>query len=417
MVRYRREDEVIADAIRTTRRSSREANRPTGTEKALTMETAEQAAEQSGEAISRADEAAAKAAEAKMTADGRNRIYAQMIEPVTMPELPFVPGDVWYRLDTEGRIAEVRVWNGTLWNGFQLVAGSLLVPGSVGNVLIADGAVTGQKIAADAIDGKTITGALFRTAATGQRMQFDSNGLRAFDGSNVETARLSSDGSGLRLLGPLVTVDGAGDAAARLDVGVVELTSNLLSGGWAKRTALYAGGLTTNIDSALGVTNTSNEQGTSVVLTSGNTPSTVASLVVARGADNGYVNVVAGQLRVNDRPIGERITPTNFFWAGTGFTIDSNSDIYQVGHMVMGNLILVRSTAGYTSNLWLGNVRTNYIPRTGTGQPLPLLLLFSEGGASSTGFGQITRSDRAIRCWTVSAGNTKVTIPFQWTFA
>lgn len=64
---------------------------------------------------------------------------------------------------------------------------------------IAAGAITTAKLAADAIDGMTITGALIRTAASGARMQFDVNGLRGFNASDVETVRLRVDGDGLEL--------------------------------------------------------------------------------------------------------------------------------------------------------------------------------------------------------------------------
>ena len=64
---------------------------------------------------------------------------------------------------------------------------------------IAANAVTSAKIQADAINGKTITGATVRTAASGPRMQFDVNGLRGFNASDVETVRLRVNGDGLEL--------------------------------------------------------------------------------------------------------------------------------------------------------------------------------------------------------------------------
>lgn len=196
-VRHVREEEFIAEAIKSTRRGVRDVQRPTGTEKARTTERVEEVAVESGQAKSAADAAATAAALAKTTADGRNRIYAQMVEPVTLPELPFVNGDLWYQLDVEGRIAEVRIWNGSTWGPFQLVAGSLLVPGSVGNVLIADGA----------IDGMTITGALIRTAPSGQRLQLDVSGLSAFDATGNVTSEIRSGSGGMDLSGILRVQD------------------------------------------------------------------------------------------------------------------------------------------------------------------------------------------------------------------
>lgn len=54
------------------------------------------------------------------------------------------------------------------------------------------GAITGVKIAADAIDGKTITGAILRTAASGQRVQIDSAGLRAFNSAGTAVTTISA---------------------------------------------------------------------------------------------------------------------------------------------------------------------------------------------------------------------------------
>ncbi len=55
MDRYVREDELIADAIKSTRRSAREANRPTGTEKARTTEMAQDALDLAGDAAGSVD--------------------------------------------------------------------------------------------------------------------------------------------------------------------------------------------------------------------------------------------------------------------------------------------------------------------------------------------------------------------------
>lgn len=59
----------------------------------------------------------------------------------------------------------------------------------------------GRLIVDGAIDGKTITGATIRTAASGQRLQLDSFGLRAFDTSGNQTATLYSDNGAMSLGG------------------------------------------------------------------------------------------------------------------------------------------------------------------------------------------------------------------------
>lgn len=100
------------------------------------------------------------------TPDGGNHIYASADEP-TPPEGGFQAGDLWYQTNASGQIAAVKVWNGTVWNGYDMVANSILVAGSVGSTLIADGAVTTAKITsgavtADQIAANTITGAEIR---------------------------------------------------------------------------------------------------------------------------------------------------------------------------------------------------------------------------------------------------------------
>ena len=62
---------------------------------------------------------------------------------------------------------------------------------------IAAGAITTGKLAATAIDGMTITGAVIRTAASGQRLQMDASGLRAYNSTGQNVATISSFGSGI----------------------------------------------------------------------------------------------------------------------------------------------------------------------------------------------------------------------------
>lgn len=81
------------------------------------------------------------------------------------------------------------------------VTAEKLAVGAVVAEKIAAGAITTEKLAATAIDGMTITGALIRTAPSGQRMQFDVNGLSAFDAFGRSTSSLFSDGRGMQLAG------------------------------------------------------------------------------------------------------------------------------------------------------------------------------------------------------------------------
>ena len=58
-------------------------------------------------------------------ADAMNRTAD---EP-TAPEGGFHAGDLWYQTNADGHIAAVKVWNGTVWNGYDMVANSILVAG------------------------------------------------------------------------------------------------------------------------------------------------------------------------------------------------------------------------------------------------------------------------------------------------
>ncbi|UOQ57252.1 hypothetical protein MUN78_16605 [Leucobacter allii] len=109
-------------------------------------------------ALTAANEAAENALKAVATADGKNSIYVGMTEPAEDPEQPFTQGDLWYVTDISGRMTMVRIWNGDSWAGYQFVADSILVPGSVGPTLIEDGSIVTQKLSATAIDGMVIRG-------------------------------------------------------------------------------------------------------------------------------------------------------------------------------------------------------------------------------------------------------------------
>ncbi len=95
---------------------------------------------------------------------------------------------------------------------------------------IAANAITADKIEATAIDGKTITGATVRTAASGQRVQLDTAGLRTFDAANVETSKLEADAGGLNLTGSLVSRAGSTGPRASLNSGSLVLDNQDAAG-------------------------------------------------------------------------------------------------------------------------------------------------------------------------------------------
>lgn len=130
----------------------------------------------------------------KFLAEGLYQAIPSVAAPTTSPTGALKSGDQWWKIGTganAGRFIGVAVWNGSVWQDRQIVADSVLVPGSVGNVLIADGAVTAKIVNGDSI----------RTAASGQRMQLDASGLSAYNASEQQTLSLRSEGDGFAMRG------------------------------------------------------------------------------------------------------------------------------------------------------------------------------------------------------------------------
>ncbi len=196
-VRYVRDEERIAVELNKTRAGLSDVQRPTGTEKAQTMDVAAQASSDVLVALADAAAAISAAADAQTTSNGKNARRRGQAEPPPPPG-GWVAGDQWIVDNGDGEPVEVRVWNGTEFVREQLLASELLIL-SGGLIRLADGVVTADAIAADAIDSMTITGALIRTAASGQRLQFDINGLRGFNAAGTEIVRLDLNNSGLSL--------------------------------------------------------------------------------------------------------------------------------------------------------------------------------------------------------------------------
>lgn len=144
--------------------------------------------------------------------EGLYQTIPSVTAPTTSPTGALKNGDQWWKIGsgaTAGKFIGVAVWNGSSWQDRQLVADSVMVPGSVGAVLIEDGAMTAKLVEGDSI----------RTAASGQRVQLDTAGLRTFNASNVETSKLAADAGGLALVGSLVTTEGGNTRRATLSDG------------------------------------------------------------------------------------------------------------------------------------------------------------------------------------------------------
>ena len=126
------------------------------------------------------------------TPDGGNRIYASADEP-TPPKDGFQAGDLWYQTNADSQIAAVKVWNGKQWNGYDMVANSLLVAGSVGSTLIEDGAVTTAKITSGAVTADQIAA----NTITGVEIRADSVDVNEIASGDIYCNRLmATDGAG-----------------------------------------------------------------------------------------------------------------------------------------------------------------------------------------------------------------------------
>ncbi len=116
------------------------------------------------------------------------------------------------------------------------VTAEKLAAGAVIADKIAANAITAGKLAATAIDGMTITGALVRTAASGQRVQLDALGLRTFSSAGTATATLAASSGGFSLSGGIdmratPTTSVPDPPYARVGPDGLELQRSLTSGG------------------------------------------------------------------------------------------------------------------------------------------------------------------------------------------
>ena len=92
--------------------------------------------------ITAAEEAASEAQDAALAAaEGLGLV---VIAQVSEPE--HAPGRLWAPLDGSGRAIGMKLSNGASWIPLAFMAEQLLVPGSAGSVVIADGTITGNKL-------------------------------------------------------------------------------------------------------------------------------------------------------------------------------------------------------------------------------------------------------------------------------
>lgn len=170
--------------------------------------------------------AEAEAKAAKTTADGKNKVFTQAVEPA---HSGLTNGDLWQKLDASGHISSVNIWNGTKFTAYSLVADSLLVPGSVnGGVLIKDGSIEAKnvhigngeiltellkarKIVTDDVEagqfkGYVFTGAIFQSSeAANTGVKLNSTALQMWDSNHKQTVYLDGEGKSNVLTGTFQT--------------------------------------------------------------------------------------------------------------------------------------------------------------------------------------------------------------------
>lgn len=101
------------------------------------------------------------------TADGKNTIYVTAVEPFPPEGRLLVQGDQWWVVGTEenaDNLVGIKLWNGTNWMPYRIVAEGILVPGSVGNIVIADGAISTPKLQAGSVDANIIGAGVINTS-------------------------------------------------------------------------------------------------------------------------------------------------------------------------------------------------------------------------------------------------------------
>ncbi|MBU3995007.1 MAG: hypothetical protein KKF42_04410 [Actinobacteria bacterium] len=143
-IRYRRDEELIAEAIKSTRRGVRDVQRPTGTERARTVEAVETVVSETLPALQQELDAAA-ASLAVATEDAAAALGAATAANTRIDDevLPAID-DAAASPVTDARLTagSLTVWP---FQNSTIPAGAL-EPGAVGGTDIADFAVTAKKL-------------------------------------------------------------------------------------------------------------------------------------------------------------------------------------------------------------------------------------------------------------------------------
>lgn len=176
------------------------------------------------------------------TVDGLNKIFYQ--DKDNQP-VAHANGDLWFvvSLDT-ATVTDVRIWNGTAWVDYRLIADSIIVPGSLGTVTIADGAITGDKVTARTLTGDKIeAGSLSVDELTpniGAHLDITINPALNDVQSDIEQQQrvFRFDTSGIHIGNP------ATDEELRMDAGRIEMRQGNTIPSWWEANNFYAPNVT-----------------------------------------------------------------------------------------------------------------------------------------------------------------------------
>lgn len=131
----------------------------------------------------------------------KNRTFPQASDPAAALG-PDDAGDIWIDTDDGHRL---RSWTGTGWTDLLLGTSAFQPNSIVASTILATGSISGALLSATAIDGKTITGALIRSAAEGARIEITSaDGLRGIDATGKVLTQVGTDGV-LRAVNAFIT--------------------------------------------------------------------------------------------------------------------------------------------------------------------------------------------------------------------
>lgn len=156
------DSQQITDAVDANRKTLDQANKDleqAKTDIEAAASTAQSAKTTADKAVSDAVKAVSDAASATSTASSAQRNAATALTSAntalqraknitvsfTAPANP-ATGDIWYPKDYYGRVIGMKTWGGYWWEDVTIMAGSIIVPGSIGSTLIGNGQITTGKL-------------------------------------------------------------------------------------------------------------------------------------------------------------------------------------------------------------------------------------------------------------------------------